>query len=152
MPRSSNGSGCWPFTPAIRVQIPYGVLRFKHGLLVKLDITRRFERRIPGSNLGRAAELQDLNRRRPGDPAWTGTTRLSVQIRSPGFSILNITQPGRSTVENAVLISRRRRFDSFSGYSKETQSGDVQWTRCSDGYIYTRLHMGSWCNGITAVF
>ena len=26
LPRSSNGSGCWPFKPVIRVRFPYGVL------------------------------------------------------------------------------------------------------------------------------
>ena len=39
-----------------RVQFPHGVL---HGLLVKLDITRRFERLIPGSNPGRATYKRD---------------------------------------------------------------------------------------------
>jgi hypothetical protein len=52
------------------------------------------------------------------EPAWPGTTRLSVRIRSPGLSTTRDTQPGRSTVKDAVLIRRRRRFDSFSGYLK----------------------------------
>ena len=140
-----------------------------------MEITRRFERRIPGSNPGRAAYYTATGRRRMPrkaraktkrsvaksghrarlgagrsqvqilpfrlrrafgcgviwEPAWPGTTRLSVRIRSPGLvgqasslpsvcrqaGSLPHIQPGRSTVQDAVLIRRRRRFDSFSGYS-----------------------------------
>ena len=60
-------------------------------------------------------------------------------------------QPGRSTVEDAVLIRRRRRFDSFSGYFnwefKETDM--LQLHRLKR---IPATNTGSWCNGSTSVF
>ena len=124
----------------------------RHGLLVKLDITRRFERRIPGSNPGRATWMQ-LNSERgevwSSRPAWGREiarqaacggsdpvvptevehirvwgnlgTRVVWDHEIVGSNPITRTssrktQPGRSTVKDAVLIRRRRRFDSFSGY------------------------------------
>ena len=65
-----------------------------------------------------------------GHRAWFGTRRSQVQILSSrpllvtrSISEGHNTQPGRSTVKDAVLIRRRRRFDSFSGYCKTTYIG-----------------------------
>ena len=67
------------------------------------------------------------------------------------FNDKQTTQPGRSTVQDAALIRRKRRFDSFSGYSMKTTKGDLK-CHDNDGNGYTGPHMGSWCNGSTADF
>ena len=60
---------------------------------------------------------------------------------------LDWIKPGRPTVQDAALIRRKRRFDSFSGDSKESQTGDVKWPHRSDGNKNTR-HAGG--RGVTA--
>lgn len=86
------------------------------------------------------------------------------------------TQPGRSTVKDAVLIRRRRRFDSFSGYAASAafEPWSVELvikTECGEFFKRNRnnwkakvmvtlhrlkqiptLNLRSWCNGSTSVF
>ena len=45
------------------------------------------------------------------------------------FKEKQATQPGRPTVQDAALIRRKRRFDSFSGYLTETDNGEL---KCHD--------------------
>ena len=127
-----------------RVQFPHGVL---HGLLVKLDITRRFERLIPGSNPGRATYKRDEGEMAPR-LVWDQETAGS----SPAIPTCGHFNTARS------FNGRGRRPDKAETKVRLLLGLFKQQTTEPDMLTLHRLkqiptpHTRSWCNGSTADF